>query len=148
MNRMERAMRQILMQMREDSGVVAVKAEFEAEGTRMDELLRLMDVVRTAGLPLAVKIGGCEAVRDLLESKQVGVSYIVAPMIESRYALTKYAHAKDVVFDQDERLDVDFLFNIETLTGRESVEEICGAADEGGIKGITAAAACNRAPSL
>ncbi|MDB4040557.1 HpcH/HpaI aldolase/citrate lyase family protein [Methylophilaceae bacterium] len=136
MNKTEKEMLEILHKLK-DNGAIAVKAEFEAEGTRTEELLRLMDLSRRASFNVGLKIGGCEAVRDLIEAKQFGVDYVIAPMVETPYAMEKYVDAKNKVFNLDEREDTDFLVNIETLTGTINSNDMLDVASkENGIDGI------------
>ena len=136
MNKTEKKMLEILNKLKE-SGAIAVKAEFEAEGTRTEELLRLIELSRRAGIGIGLKIGGCEAVRDLIEAKQFGVDYVIAPMVETSYAVEKYIDAKNKVFTTDEREDVDFLVNIETITGLSNSTKILDiGSKKNGIDGI------------
>jgi hypothetical protein len=124
MNRLELQMVDVLKELKHRYGAISVKAEFEAEGTRLEELLRLKEISMTAGLGLTMKIGGCESIRDLLEARTVGVNCLVAPMIESAYALQKYLQAIHKVFPSEEIENIEILCNIETISANKNFEEM------------------------
>lgn len=136
MNKRERQMLDVLKSLRDEFGAVSVKAEFEAEGTRAVEMLRLIDLARRADLKITLKIGGCEAVRDLLESKRFGVEYIIVPMVETPYALQKFILTKNKAYPLNQQQDTDFLFNIETITALNNIDELMKVAQVlGGVQG-------------
>lgn len=136
MNLLEKKMVNTLTDLKENHHVVGVKAEFEAEGTRLEEALRLKEVVTRAGLDLTIKIGGCEAIKDMYDARTIGVSTIVAPMIETPYAMKKYIQATKFVFQEEERKDVKFLMNIETITGYANLKEMIASPYFAEISGI------------
>ena len=74
MNQLEKKMVETLIDLKENHHVLGIKAEFEAEGTRLEEALRLKEVVTKAGLDLTIKIGGCEAIKDMYDARTIGVS--------------------------------------------------------------------------
>lgn len=136
MNTLERNMVDALLDLRDNHCVVGIKAEFEAEGTRMEEMLRLKEIVTKAGLDLTIKIGGCEAIRDMYECRVIGVNRVVAPMIESAYALKKYITAVKLAFPPDEIDQVSFFINVETAAGVKALDEMLALPEVKGLGGI------------
>lgn len=129
MNTLERTMVDTLNDLKENHHVVGIKAEFEAEGTRLEEALRLKEVCSRAGLGLTIKIGGCEALRDMYECRVIGVERVVAPMIESVYALRKYLAALKLAIPPDEREDIRFAINVETAAACRAFDEMMALPD-------------------
>ncbi len=124
MNSLESRMVSILCELKEKYHVGGVKAEFEAEGTRMEEAQRLKDVTTKAGLAMNIKIGGCEAIKDMFDAIALGSERIIAPMVESAYALKKFLAAVNLVYPPDLRHNVEFLVNLETITACNNFEEM------------------------
>lgn len=71
----------------------SLKGEFEAEGLSREELAAEVAWAARRGIDYLCKIGGCEAKSDLLFLERLGVTAVVAPMIESAFAMAKYMDA-------------------------------------------------------
>ena len=123
MNNTSQQMLDILKCLKEEYNVIAIKAEFEAEGSRTDELVMLNEIVFRADMKLYIKIGGCEAVRDLDQCRLLGASGIMAPMIESRFAMSKFVGAAKKVYEKDWQ-DIEWIINAETITCQNNLDEI------------------------
>lgn len=136
MNSLEKKMVEVLIDLRENHQVVGIKAEFEAEGTRLEEALRLKEVITKAGLDLTIKVGGCEAIKDMYDARSIGVKRIIGPMIETPYALKKFLGAAKMAFPNDEREDVDFFINVETIEGYKNFDKMLELPEIKELKGI------------
>lgn len=115
-----------------------VKAEFEAEGSRLDDLKILLFAGKSAGLETIVKIGGCEALRDMRDLAGLGrVENVVAPMIESAFALKKFKLMARRVHEET-GFKPNLIFNLETITGLSNFDQLIDEAVDGGeIQGVT-----------
>lgn len=74
----------------EFSKIISLKGEFEAEGLSRDSVAAEAAFAARNDLPYLVKIGGCEAKSDMRFLVMQGIRSIVAPMIESAFAMRKY----------------------------------------------------------
>lgn len=124
MNDLESKMVKLLDDLKENYGVFEVKAEFEAEASRIEEVMRLKDIAEKARLGIVLKIGGPEAITDMFEAQHIGVTGLVAPMIESAYAMKKYLEAIDYHFPKNSRRGICFGVNLETYLSFTNLKEI------------------------
>jgi 4-hydroxy-2-oxoheptanedioate aldolase len=137
MNLLEKKMVGVLMDLKENHHVAGVKAEFEAEGTRLEEALRLKEVVTKAGLDLTIKIGGCEALKDMFDARAIGVTRIVGPMVETPYALKKFLASAKMAFPEEERKNgLSFYINVETIDAYNNFDKMLELKEIAGLKGI------------
>lgn len=136
MNLMERKMVDCLKDLRDNHSVIGVKMEFEAEGTRIEEAMRLKEVSMAAGLTLTTKVGGCEAVKDMFDAGALGTRYLVGPMVESAYALKKFIQATRIAFPHDLHSEMDFYINLETITAIKNFDEMLATPEAGELDGI------------
>jgi hypothetical protein len=136
MNSLEKKMVELLKELKEDHHVSGVKAEFETEGTRLTEAMRLKEISLKAGLDFNLKIAGCEAIRDLFDGINLGVDRLIAPMVETAYALQKYLRAAKGVLANQGVEDVELLINIETITAWKNFEEMLSIPEVKYLTGI------------
>jgi 4-hydroxy-2-oxoheptanedioate aldolase len=136
MNELEYQMIDLLHELKQ-YGAIEIKAEFEAEGSRLEELMRLSDVASRAGIPIILKIGGVEAITDIYNALLIGAKGIIAPMAETGFAVSKFLNAIEVFVADDNRRDIEFAINIETITAYNNLDDILGLNNINLLSGIT-----------
>lgn len=137
MNTLELKMVDLLTNLKVNHGVVEIKAEFEAEASRMNELMRLKEIASKSELGFVIKIGGAEAITDMFEALHLGVTGLVAPMIESGYAMRKFLEAIKKYFTEDVRRTIHFGVNVETIQGFKNLKDILKENSERLVDSIT-----------
>lgn len=111
-------------------GVIGMKQSFEDEGVLLNDVVAFKRVTEICGLQSFVKIGGCEAKSDLYNCIRMGINGVIAPMVETPFALSKFT---DMMSDYSNRADAYIV--IESKTSYENIDEILKQG-EGKLKGI------------
>lgn len=111
-------LQQILLQLK-DLGCSGIKISYEDEGALLNEMITMRYITASVGLNLSVKIGGCEAKRDIVDCIDLGCDTIVVPMIESSFALKKFFNSlKQYDYNREKG------FNLETINAYKCLDEL------------------------
>ena len=119
-----------LLQLNKDYNITGIKQSFEDEGASQQDVLTMRRITEQAGVDLSVKIGGCEAKTDISFCKSIGVNKIVAPMIESKFALSKFIES---VVDIN---NIEFYINIESHYAQKNIKAILDSPSSKLLSGI------------
>ncbi len=128
---------EILTDLIENHGLVSIKTSFEDEGAMFDETVRLKQVCNEAKTKVVLKIGGPEAIRDIKESSIIGVKGLVAPMVESPFALKKFILAVNNNIPADVVSSLQVMVNLETITAVTNASTILDAEEAEQLYGVT-----------
>lgn len=133
MNSIENNLKDLLIDLKINHNAVGIKSEFEDEGASLEEVKMIKNIADFCNVKLTVKIGGCGSLNDINQAKGLNVDSIVAPMIESSYALKKFILTAESVYQQN----LPSLFiNIETISGYKNFDEIANSEEFNRLTGI------------
>jgi 4-hydroxy-2-oxoheptanedioate aldolase len=111
-------------------GAVAIKQSLEDEGANFEEIRFLRKITKKLDLKLNVKIGGCEAKNDIFFCHSIFVNGIVAPMVESEYALKKFIQTVPSSFKGD------LYVNLESKNAISNLNKILNTNEFKKLKGV------------
>ena len=83
-----------------------------------------------AGLQHNIKVGGCEAKTDIFFCEKLGVNGIVAPMVETGYALRKFLQ----IISNNKKQNL--YINLESIQSFKNIKDILRAKEFKKLKGV------------
>lgn len=120
------ALRERLIALQAQNQIVALKTGTEVEDMGFDEIALMREISSIGGrtiMPLIVKIGGPEARRDIRDSLAIGVDVLLAPMVETVYALTNFVETAQVIM-RETGVTTRLAFNLETSTAMKNLDSM------------------------
>lgn len=112
-----------LRQLRERHNVVGLKTGTEIEDMDAHEIALMNEICVGAGLTLSVKIGGPEARRDMRDCLSIGVDAILAPMVETVYALVNFVDTAKMIMSEAGK-KARLAMNLETATTVQNLDSM------------------------
>jgi hypothetical protein len=111
-------------------GVIGIKQSLEDEGSSFEDLYLIRNITKKNNLKLNVKIGGCEAKNDIFYCSNLKSDSIVAPMVESEYALSKF------ILAVPKKYKGDLFINLETKTSFDNISKILNSKHFKRLRGV------------
>ena len=111
-------------------GAVAIKQSLEDEGASFDQLKIMRKITMKTGLQHNIKVGGCEAKTDIFFCEKLGVNGIVAPMVETGYALRKFLQ----IISNNKKQNL--YINLESIQSFKNIKDILRAKEFKKLKGV------------
>lgn len=103
------------------NGLVSIKTSFEDEGADFVEVLFLKTFCDRNNIPLILKISGGEAIRDIKDANKMQIAKLVAPMLESKFALEKFIQSCEKHYTVDNH---QLAINVESKTCYDNLHDI------------------------
>jgi 4-hydroxy-2-oxoheptanedioate aldolase len=97
-------------------GVIGIKQSFEDEGALLEDVISVRRITELCNLQSFVKVGGCEANTDIYNCLKIGVNGIIAPMVETPFAISKFMDCYDP--------RAQFYIVMESKTSYNNIDEI------------------------
>ena len=97
-------------------GVIGIKQSFEDEGALLDDVISVRRITELCNLMSFVKVGGCEANTDIYNCLRIGINGIIAPMVESEFAVSKFMDCYNS--------KAEYYLVIESKTAYANIDEI------------------------
>ncbi len=111
-----------LIDLRDRYSVVGLKTGTEIEDMDTHEI-KIMREISLGVMPFILKIGGAEARQDIRFALSLKIDCILAPMIESVYALNKFVETVDEI-QIEHNQPLSLAFNLETISAAQILDRL------------------------
>lgn len=124
----------IIQKIISNENMMGLKTSFEDEGADFIEVLYFKTFCDRNNIPLTLKIAGAEAIRDIKDANKLQIKKLVAPMIESKFALEKFIQSCNKFYTVPNH---SLAINVESKTCYENIESIFSSPHIKSLSSIT-----------